>query len=303
MRVIVIAGFLFLSMAVWSNNILNAQEINFKFGPPDQIKFTQILKTTKFSQMGDLEKRTDISTLKAEITIKKIESGYEVYSVPVSFDMTRNGEPVKDPITNLISNVEITTRLDSLGHMVEVQGFDKLMENLMSMIPPEQQEMISGMINEEILVNKEIVEWEARIGEFIGLSVEIGDFLEVSDEMQLPNGASLPFTSKTKFAGLGECGDTKCVRIEFAYDSDASRLIDFVENSLKDFAGKLETEMDDFDSNESSISGWGERLIDPETMLIYSETSDRVLNMTMDIPNMGKVQNITKENREYTFQY
>jgi hypothetical protein len=261
------------------------------------------LETTKVSQIGDTGKRTDRSTVKAEITINKTESGFEINSVPLSFEMTRNGEPVDDPILNIISNVEFTTQLDSTGHIVDVRGIDKMMENLMSAIPAEQREMISGMINEEMLVNKEIMEWEARIGDFIGLTKEIGDIMEVNDEMQLPNGISLPFTSKTKFADMADCGDQRCVKIEFAYDSDASKLAGFAENSLNKFLEGLESDTTDIGLSDASISGWGERLVDPETMLIYSETNERVMNITADIPGMGKIQNITREKREYTFQY
>lgn len=302
MRAKLISGLLFLTV-LWSYNVLNAQEINFKFDPPDGINYTQIIKTTKISRVGAMEKRTDESTVEARVTIKRAESGYEIKSVPVSFEMTRNGEPVNDPITNLIGNIEITCLLDSSGYMVDVRGIDKMMEDLMSIIPPEQQEMISRMVNEEMLVNKEIVEWQGRIGDFIGLSAEVGDILVVEDEMQLPNGIAMPYTSKTKFAKIADYAGKKCVGIEFAYDTDASKLSDFAANSLYEIIDRLLSHEGELDSTEPSITGWGERLIDPETMLVYSETSGRVVEIAMDIPGMGKVRNITDEKREYTFRY
>jgi hypothetical protein len=53
----------------------------------------------------------------------------------------------------------------------------------------------------------------------------------------------------------------------------------------------------------AKLSGGGERLIDPATMLIYRETSTRTIKMPMNVPGRGIVTVRAQETRGYSYDY
>jgi len=51
------------------------------------------------------------------------------------------------------------------------------------------------------------------------------------------------------------------------------------------------------------ISGSLTRLIDPQTMLIYTEQVRRTLTMRVQLPDRGLVPMVQEESRTYTYTY
>jgi hypothetical protein len=49
--------------------------------------------------------------------------------------------------------------------------------------------------------------------------------------------------------------------------------------------------------------GSGERLVDPATMLFYSETLTRTIQVPMEVPGQGKVPTTLEEKKTYHFDY
>ena len=64
---------------------VTAQEIRFRFNPPDRSSYVQTYRNTQIQDMGPLGKQTDVSELKAKVTIEKTSDGYSLVARPVSF--------------------------------------------------------------------------------------------------------------------------------------------------------------------------------------------------------------------------
>jgi hypothetical protein len=144
---------------------------------------------------------------------------------------------------------------------------------------------------------------ERRIGLFVGRAAKIGDVWTSTEEFTLPTGEAIVSYTATKFVEKVKCETHDCVRIQFSYTSDADALGDIAEKVVNDAADaggvpQLKAEM-----SGTTITGEGERIIDPATMLIYHETISRTMKMQMDIPGKGKIMVTGQETRETDFDY
>ena len=279
-----------------------AQEIHFRFDPTDGFPaYISTLKSTQTTDMGALGKRTRISEGRARITTEKTSDGYSVTFAPISFTMTENGEPVENPILSFVQDITMTYELDTNGELVEIRGFEGLVEKLKASLPDELPPNVAKLINEQALRNKAVQEWEARIGQFVGADVEIGDVWAGVEETPLPLGGSMAFYSVTKFAEQVKFDGVDCVRVEFSFNTDADELKDFMGDVWEELADMVGTDEIPSVSN-TEVTGKGERIIDPTTMLIYSETTDRTIKMTTNVLGRGAVEMVMVEKREYGYE-
>lgn len=279
-----------------------AQEIFFRFDPPEDFPaYISTFKSKRITDMGILGKRTVASEGKAKITVRKGPDGYSVAFTPLSFTMTEDGEPVDNPILAFVQNIAVTYELDGDGELVGINGLESLFEEFIASLSPGLPPNVAEMLNEDAFRYKTVQEWEARIGQFVGADVEIGDVWAGVEQVPLPVGGSMRFYSVTKFAEQVKFDGVDCVRIQFSFNTDADALKDFMGAVWEDLADMVGTEEKPSVSN-SEVVGKGERIIDPTTMLIYSETSERTFKTTVDMPGHKVVEMIMIEEREYGYE-
>ena len=111
----------------------------------------------------------------------------------------------------------------------------------------------------------------------------------------------MAFYSVTKLAEQVKFDDVDCVRLEFSFNTDAEELENFLGDMGEDLAEMADMEAAPSVSN-TKIVGKGERIIDPATMLIYSETVERTTKMMMAIPGQGEVEMTSVDKREYGYE-
>lgn len=280
-----------------------AQEFEFRFNPPDGIAFVQTSKITKIKDLGPLGKQTDETESKTKVVIKKTPSGYSAIFTPISATMSQDGKKVDNLILSLLQDIVVTYEVDAKGQLKTISGFDTLEKKIKETFPPEAVESLSTVINEQTMINKEKAEWNGRIGSFVGSRVNLGDVWTSTDEFALPKGGTVTFYSTTKVADKVKCGTWDCLQIQFSYNSDAKALKDFIGKVASDIAEAANSPKPKPEISEVEIDGGGERLIDPNTMLIYSETLTRTMKIPMEVPGQGKVMTTMQEKREYTFDY
>jgi hypothetical protein len=278
-------------------------EIGFRFNPPDGISFTQVLKTTKVTDLGPLGSRTDVTTSTTRVTISKSATGYTLVATPVSAKMTRNGKAVDNPLLDVLQDVVVTYELDREGRIRAVLGLEGIADKMKKALPAEVAEMLSSLIDPKAMVEREKAEWNARIGSFVGMKAKAGDVWIGTDRFALPTGGEIVYYTATRIAERTERDGHNCVRILMAYDSDAAALEGFagkVGAKIAEEAGMTEGKLT---VSDMKLSGTADRLIDPDTMLIYSEVDERTISGSMDVPGQGKVATKTVEKREYRFDY
>jgi hypothetical protein len=276
-----------------------AQEITLAFAPPVGKVLVQTQKTTRVKDLGNSRKQVDVGESTTRYVFKRTASGYSLLAKGVSATMTRDGRPINNPILSLLLDVVITYEIDPQGQLLDVKGFDNVRQAMERSLPPATQQALASILSEEALVNKETAEWNGRIGNFVGHSINLGETWTAAEEFPLPGGEPMTFYSITHFAEEAPCGEGTCVRIEFNYNTDPVALQQSFGKPLEELlqavgAGDHQVEM-----TEGSIVGGGERLIDPSTMMIYEETLSRTIKMRVRIPGQAARWTTLEEKKEY----
>ena len=249
------------------------QQFTFQFNPPDGISYKAILKKTIIEDKGKAGGHVQVVTSKTRVNIHRTPSGFTLESVPVFTKVVRDGLEVHDVIVSLLQDFIISYDLDSMGRILAVHGHENLMGSMQARFSPEAGENLSAVFNEQVFTEREVLEWNNRIGVLIGRSVAIGESWEGTEEYNLPTGGNAVLHTKTDVIGQTQCEKRNCLKLRITYNSKGSADIE--------------------------VSGHGIRFIDPATMLIYSEFVERTAKTHPQIP--GQSQNPVKitEKKEF----
>lgn len=132
-----------------------ALENHFWFDPPDDFPaYISTFKNKRTTDMGALGKRNVTSEGRVKITADKNPDAYSVIFAPLSFTMTENGKPVKNPILDFVQNIAVTYELDADGKLVEIRGFEGLFDEFMASLPGALPPNVAEMLNEDAFREK-----------------------------------------------------------------------------------------------------------------------------------------------------
>ncbi len=137
--------------------------------------------------------------------------------------------------------------------------------------------------------------------------MQIGEIWTDIFDMTDAYGEPQPLYAATKFAEQAKFDGADCVRVQYSQTTDADELKEFLGERWEDLAGKVEAEdtPDASDSKRIITSKFvreGERIVDPTTMLIYSETRRETSTTTYDYPEHGLLEIIETEEYEYGYE-
>lgn len=293
---------LVLAVCGLSNSVV-AQETAFRFNPPDGTTYTETFTRTRVKTMGPSGSQTEVGKRQARMEITKTADGYTLVATPLSAQATRNGQVVEHPMEKLLLETIITYELTAEGRLRAVRGFEQFLERLKSHLPPEVAQSVSSLMNEETIRKLQEAEWNGRIGKFIGQPATVGQTWSSVEEFELPQMGTILYDTRTSITEALKCGAADCVRMKFSYANNPESVKEFLNNMMSQLgqaAGRPEaipmiTSVD--------IAGGGERVIDPATMLIYSERTNRTISMTLDVPNQGPVTTTMQEDKVYEYNY
>ena len=276
-----------------------AQEVQFRFHRPEDFpEYVSTYKNTKVIELGAGLKRTTVVEGKSRIKVVKTPHGYRETAVPILFTTTQDGKPVDNPIQSFIQKTTMTAELDSEGKLLEVHGLEGIVDRLKAELPEKLPPNFAALVSEEALVNTVKQEWQGRVGEFLGVDAEIGDAWIGEKAIPLPVGGTVSFHTVSQLAEQVKCGEVDCVRIEFFYDTDPGALNRLM-GGVMDELVKLAKSEATHEVSAAKITGKGKRIVDPATMMIYSEIIERTISMKMNIPGQGTVDMTLFETREY----
>lgn len=274
-----------------------SRPIKFRFAPPNGVKSLQTIVTKRLMVFDGLGEQKDHAEIKSAFLYQTTRDGYTISVTSKSSNMTRDGLLGEDPIAKLLKDVEIVFHVLGNGQISDIQGYDKVEEKAQTTLSEDLKPVLLPALREETLKSKDITEWNDKIAHFAGSEVSIGESFQQAVPFALPNGMIVVCQMHTTIARLEACPPGKCVRIEIRYNSDAAESTSLVANSQTTFLPESSFVSD------THILGSASRLIDPNTMLIYSEKMSRTIKMNTEIPGMGPIPTTVNESRSYTFEY
>ena len=298
--------FLLLTICIMVVGCSVDKEFKFTFSRKDGETYIQRLSVSRERYMSPTDIRMDDTLSVTKVTCKKTKDGWDIDSKPVSRTIMRNGKELKNPLLDLLSGFVITYKIDKNGDLKDVVGYDKVAEAAKSQYPAKVTEGLSPLLDIGAIRQKELAEWNGRIGNYLNKKFSIGDEWESEVSFTLPNGVTLTYKVKTFFKEAVMHKNIKCVLIEQIYDSTGEGISDLMNDVAKSVSKEEEDKKDisiEGSKVSTSIKGKVTRLIDPATMNIYKEDSERIIHMEMDTPGAGRIPVKITETRSYEYEY
>jgi len=286
-------------------------EVTFTFAPPDGLSYMVTVVNVRERTAVGTEPQTDRTESKTLHQVRKSDDGWIIVGRPESMTMSRGGQPVRDPVSDLLQEVVVTYEVGADGSLRSIEGFGGLIDKLRGQLPDTVLAQLEPMLGEQALVARETAEWNGRIGEFVGTTWTIGETVESRTKFDLPTGETLEYDVETVVSGREACPAGSCVRVETRFDTDATAMAELAAESVSKVADAVreasgqpaEDAETKVTPGASQMKGTSSRLIDPGTMLIYAEAVTRRLRLTLSTGD-GQITTITiDEERDYSFDY
>ena len=281
------------------------EQFVFRFQPPDGTRVRQQYKLERARTIeGQLPTKDEAET-HTEGTFKRVGEGFEYSAKTSSSTLRRNGTPINDPILGLLSKVQVTYVISRGGEATDVRGFAEVEQLVKTTMPAQMAAALAPVLNEASLVAREKAEWNARYSDFADGTFKLGEVIDVQAPQRLPNGETINYTIRTSFPSWEPCPAGSCIRLRQVYESDAAELAKLVEGVIGSVASAASVPQTapKLESGATRITGSLSRLIDPKTMLIYSEEVRRTISMRIQVPGHGLLPTVQEESRTYTYSY
>lgn len=284
------------------------RRFSFTFSPPEGTSFIQHLKTTRvqeFSAAGvESRTQTHASDSATRFTVDRTDTGYDIRAEQVSTAMTKDGEPVDDPVTDLLRGMPATYQTDPDGRLVAIRGFEEVSERIASELPSELSSLLASVITEEALTKQGVDEWNGRYGDLIGQTIRIGDIVPSSKSTEFAGGVNAVEYTATWFPENVRCGGRDCVRIRIFRNTNLEALKERLAQVVGERAAGLFDDLGAAESPEGfESSSEIDRLVDPATLLTQRETQRRLV--IQRVPISAEVSGVLKinETKQYAFEY
>lgn len=282
----------------------------FRFNPPSGTTYTAACKSTKVIDIGPAGKRVDVTTSRERVMITKTDSGYSAAFETLSTEMTRNGERLptaQNAAMQAITQLPLTLRLDASGRLTAIDGIEGVQKAVDAMLQGPDQASADRLaeLRESMkagIVSGVTAEWNNRIVDFVGKTADCGDVWVGQGETESPFG-KISLAVKTYFGNPVVMDRHNCMKLGFSYASDQKSIKQFMANVMGMVAKSARGGMPTAKVIGAAVIGKGYRIVDPSTMLIYSEELHRTLTMTMRLPTGGDVISTYSESRVYSYDY
>ena len=116
--------------------LLKGQEVTFHFAPPDGFTETVQIRRGRHVTRDD-NTHEDISEMHFRQTVQKQAVGYRIDRHILSNRLTRDGQTIASPMIDAMVDVKLTYHIDVKGKATSIEGYDGILKNLRSKLPPQ----------------------------------------------------------------------------------------------------------------------------------------------------------------------
>lgn len=281
-----------------------ASEMEFTLKLPLDKKYKINTKTTREKLYKGVKKTVEelVAVTEVGVELGIGGDGYALIHKTISAKATRNGEVIEMPLIDILMDRDIVYEVGEDGELYEIYGYEMIDVDIKEYVKsPEMRKSLSN-IDEDVLKDKERAEWNSRIANFVGKKIRFGEKIISYEAHEIPNVGEINLFTITELSEDSSRQSSICINIHFEYSSDIKEIAKSANMTVSEILEKASVE--EFAEKPSMrISGFGNRIIDPSTMMIYSETLSRTIVMNIATSNNELSEVIVNEKKEHIYSY
>ncbi|HQU71955.1 MAG TPA: hypothetical protein PKV71_04390 [Calditrichia bacterium] len=251
----------------------------FTFNPPSGTAFVQDEKTRTVTQVAGSEAQVEEMSSSTRVKMVREDDGFTVLVHPLSLEIRQNGQIVSNPMVDVLQETNFTYRINNGGELASVEGYQQFIEGLKARVNPQLVEQVLYSYTEETMAEEERAEWQRRYGNFLGRNATVGTRWMFREPFQLPNGTNSYHYTVVEVSGMEVLDGHNRLRLDFYYQANPDSLAIRFPDQPELLAGLTDLPVPTF-----HLSGSGHRLLDPGTLLIYREASEKEIRTTVNVP-------------------
>ncbi|MGE5606449.1 MAG: hypothetical protein ACM3YE_12265, partial [Bacteroidota bacterium] len=275
---------------------LQVSGFKFKFNPPSGLRFVRTTKIIDLVEAEMINQQLREEEVQLLTEIYKGSSGFQINYTILKYLVNDVEDPTGGEALSVLEGVKFTAYLDEQGFITGFDGLEEFDRKLRT-IPAGHYRKYKDQFAKEAVERTLKDSWKASIEDFIGKGFQLGDVWQTSAKVPLPNGetstvaAEICFEKETVFRSI------PCILIQVDYDLNSSNLRNFITEMIRRGVPQLQTEP------KVNISGVGESIVDPQTLIGYSSRMELVMQALVELPNLGEKEFTYKRLMEISFDY
>lgn len=265
-----------------------ADSFTFRFAPALDKPIIKTLKTQKRTLYGANSLAENQET-RTRLTATKSDDGYLLAYEPLSSSLTRDGKPVEDKILKTISDTTITYSVDKNGKLQSVAGFEDILNRLKEVTDEATLAQLEKVIASDLLSEKVKDDWTGRYEDFVGKTAAVGDVWGLTRTITLPDGRTSTYYRAVSFTWREACAESSCIRVQEYYNSNLDELATTLTELDLPMPENWPALPEGEEPGVATVTGDAERLINPSTMRIYSESQQLATILQFESKESGKI--------------
>ena len=197
----------------------DGERVEFRLAPADGTRFLQTLVTQRNRSLEGIGKEEARAIGQTHYSIAEGDDGFTYSGRLVSSETTRDGKTFDDPYGLVLTDVTVKLDVSPDGIVRRVHGYDGIRDRVKTLFSDEIATRLEPFVGSGVLAERAIADWRGRIGDYVGLTVSIGDTRTERQRYEIPGGGTIDYRVETRFAGWSPCDVGRCLRIEMRYDS------------------------------------------------------------------------------------
>lgn len=283
----------------------DAALVAFRLAPPDGTMVEEHVTRVVGSDYGSRGTRIDV--LNAVSVQKYMKSEEDTYRIRVDIQgisALKNGKPVVNPIVEAMRNARLFYVIDPSGRVARIEGMDGVAKILKSHIPkqkltPEVEKAISA----EDMEQKEMADWNARFGSWNRQFFLPGKMYYGIGTYTLEPGMFIRYGISAKVIPDISCYEgakiRNCVKVRFEYATEP----DLIEKGRMASIREAAEFMKRGDVVGGMLEGHLERIVDPSTLLIYSEVQKKTVLFPLSVSDTEEIRVRRIERTEFKYRF
>lgn len=275
---------------------LPVQEFQFRFNPPAGLYFIQTTKIVDSVEAEFMSQQLHEEEIEMGTEILPSSSGFQINHSILKYLVKDVEDQAGGAALSVLEGVKFSIFLDEKGYIIGFKGLEDFDKKLKTM-PPVHYRKYKDLYTKKALEKSLRDSWKASVEDFIGKSFQLGDVWQTTAKVPLPNGENCDVAADILFKEATAVRSIPCVVIQTDYDLNSSSLKKFIVDMINKGAPRLQTDP------EVNISGMGESVVDPETLLGHSSRMEMVMETLVDLPTLGKKELTFKRLIEVNYDY